>query len=88
MLDDPNSHITVGGYGAYAVIMARGKESLTATGTTKWQCTNKDVRPFPADRGVLSLMANMRNHMDVRVLRYWKLSSKLAPKAGLRYDGQ
>ena len=41
------------------------------------------------DPGALKLMKTMTSDTEkiVRVLRSWKLRSKLAPKAGLRYDG-
>lgn len=54
---------------------------------------NGDIRYKAAveDPGAFKLTKTMlRADPDdkvVRVLRSWKLNSKLAPKAGLRYDG-
>ncbi|KAI9802143.1 MAG: hypothetical protein M1833_002064 [Piccolia ochrophora] len=89
MLDDAESHISIGEQGAHAIVMARGVETEmeTNSGTTRWRCTNNDVKLASNGRGVLALMGNMRTRTEVRVLRYWKLNSKLAPRAGLRFDG-
>ena len=39
------------------------------------------------DPGCLQLMKNVHSRGLVRVLRSWRLFSRLAPRAGLRYDG-
>ena len=87
MLEDPNSDIAVSDYGACAIVLARGSETENADGTSTWTCTKADVKVGLRGLGVLSLMTNMRNHTDVRVLRHWKLRSILAPRGGVRYDG-
>ncbi len=87
MLTDPNSDIAVGPYGAYTVVLARGIETPMVGGTSRWKCTEADLKHGPADPGVLILMRNMHNHMEVRIIRSWKLKSPLAPKGGFRYDG-
>jgi hypothetical protein len=87
MLDDPNSDVAGGEYGAYAIVLAHGVETETADGTSIWRCTRMDVKHVRGTLGVLVLMRNMRNHMDVRIIRSWKLRSRLAPRAGFRYDG-
>ncbi|KAI9887089.1 MAG: hypothetical protein M1823_001079 [Watsoniomyces obsoletus] len=87
MLTDPNSDIAVGPYGAYAVVLAHGVETLMVGGTSIWRCTKEDLKHHLADSGLLNLMRNMHNHMEVRIIRSWKLRSPLAPKGGFRYDG-
>ncbi|KAI9789573.1 MAG: hypothetical protein M1816_005980 [Peltula sp. TS41687] len=87
MLDDPNSGIGVGDYGACAIVLARGSETENMDGTTTWTCTKAGVKSDPKGPGVLSLMKNMRERTEVRMLRSWKLKSKLAPRGGVRYDG-
>ncbi|KAI9840232.1 MAG: hypothetical protein M1838_004153, partial [Thelocarpon superellum] len=87
MLDEANSHVAVGIYGAYAIVMAKGEETETDNDTVKWKCTGKCIKPSSTGAGVLSLMSNMRNHTHVRLLRSWKLKSRWAPRGGVRYDG-
>ena len=41
----------------------------------------------PKDPGRFKLSRNMTCHNLVRILRTCQLRSKLAPKAGVRYDG-
>lgn len=59
------------------------QEALTTTeGLTRYFTTG-------ADPGVFKLTNTIRSDVRgvVRVLRSWKLRSKIAPVAGLRYDG-
>ena len=87
MLNNPNSDIAIGDYGACAIVLARGSETENMDGTSTWTCTRADVKSDPKGVGVLGLMRNMRERTHVRVLRSWKLKSKLAPRGGVRYDG-
>lgn len=87
MLDDPNSDIAMGDYGACAIVFARGSEIDNMDGTSTWTCNRAEVKSGRKGPGVLGLMKNMREHTDVRVLRSWKLKSKLSPRGGVRYDG-
>lgn len=87
MLDDPNSDVAVGEYGAYAIVLAHGTETMTTGGTSMWSCTEADVKSEQRGGGLLNMLRNMHNRTEVRVLRSWKLKSPLAPRGGFRYDG-
>lgn len=63
--------------------MQGDQEALTTTdGLTRYSATG-------ADPGVFKLTNTIKSDVRgvVRVLRSWKLRSKIAPVAGLRYDG-
>ncbi|MCJ1397322.1 hypothetical protein MMC11_000514 [Xylographa trunciseda] len=67
--------------GAYAIFMTDNEEAETS---------EENVFRYwasPKDPGCLQLMSNVHSRELVRVLRSWRLDSRLAPKAGLRYDG-
>lgn len=88
ILDDPNCDITADYYGAFAIVLAKGNEQETSEpGVTRLQVTNRDIKMSKRGEGVVSLVGNMHNHKDVRILRGWKLQSPLAPTGGIRYDG-
>jgi hypothetical protein len=66
---------------AYAILMTGDQETGTELeGVIRYQAE-------PADPGRFKLLKNHLSKRPVRVLRSWKLDSKWAPKAGLRYDG-
>ncbi|MCJ1476127.1 hypothetical protein MMC13_004792 [Lambiella insularis] len=73
--------ITADEYGAYAILMTGDEEVETKEQhvTRYWASTH--------DTGSTKLMNNVQTRNLVRVLRSWRLSSNLRPKAGLRYDG-
>ena len=81
---DKTSHaISADDGGAYAIVVNGSREvNLQRDGTFVYHAALDDP-------GALKLMKTMTNDTEkiVRVLRSWKLRSKLAPKAGLRYDG-
>ncbi len=59
------------------------EESLTTTdGLTRYLTSGSDPGVFKLTKSIAS---NVRG--VVRVLRSWRLRSRLAPVAGLRYDG-
>ena len=81
---DKTSHaITADHNGAYAILVDGSRElDLKANGTFTYHAALDDP-------GAFKLTKTMTSDTDkiVRILRSWKLRSKLAPKAGLRYDG-
>ncbi len=81
MLDDSNDGITADEDGAYAIVMTDQEEIDTGrVGVTLYQASSTDPGRF-------RLMKNITSRAKVRVLRTWRLKSRWAPKAGLRYDG-
>ena len=81
---DKTSHaITADDNGAYAVVVTGSREiDLKPNGKFVYHAELDDP-------GALKLTKTMISDTEkvIRVLRSWKLRSKLAPKAGLRYDG-
>lgn len=81
---DRTAHaITADDNGAYAIVVnGSSEQGLKADGTFVYRAALHDP-------GVFKLTKTMTTNTEkvVRVLRSWKLRSKLAPKAGLRYDG-
>lgn len=68
---------------AYAIVVNGSRElDMKPNGTFVYHAALDDP-------GALKLTKTMTSDTEkvVRVLRSWKLRSKLAPKAGLRYDG-
>ena len=85
IIDETSHGITANENGAYAIVLTGNCEVDLGR--------DRSIRYTAAvdDPGVFRLTKTMQ-HEDpdqkvVRVLRSWKLRSKLAPKAGLRYDG-
>ena len=81
---DKTAHaITADDNGAYAIVMSGSSEQALELGG------QFVYRAALHDPGVFKLTKTMITNTEkvVRVLRSWKLRSKLAPKAGLRYDG-
>ena len=67
--------------GAYAILMTDNEEvEIGEENMFRYRASQKDP-------GSLQLMKNVHSREMVRVLRSWRLCSRLAPKAGLRYDG-
>ncbi|MCJ1434142.1 hypothetical protein MMC27_003508 [Xylographa pallens] len=67
--------------GAYAIFMTANEEVETNDENVfRYWASQKDL-------GCLQLMKNVHSREMVRVLRSWRLYSRLAPKAGVRYDG-
>lgn len=85
IIDETSHGITANENGAYAIVL---------TGNCEVDLGRDQAIRYTAavnDPGVFRLTKTMQ-HEDpdqkvVRVLRSWKLRSKIAPKAGLRYDG-
>ncbi|KAL6720512.1 hypothetical protein ACLMJK_002436 [Lecanora helva] len=83
IIDHTSHAITADHNGAYAIVVNGSKEeNLQPDGTFTYHASLSDP-------GALKLTKTMTTDTEkiVRVLRSWKLRSKLAPKAGLRYDG-
>ncbi|KAL9028186.1 MAG: hypothetical protein Q9196_003410 [Gyalolechia fulgens] len=83
IVDNPQSWVTADDDVAYAVMMADHTESNVG------QDDSCSYIPDPGDPGVFKLMAtiNGEKRNPVRVIRSWRLDSRLAPTAGIRYDG-
>lgn len=85
IIDETSHGITADANAAYAIVLT-GNCEIDLGG-------NRDIRYIAADDdpGVFRLTKTMLREDPeekvVRVLRSWKLRSKTAPKAGLRYDG-
>ena len=85
IIDETSHGITANENGAFAIVL---------TGNCEVDLGRDQAIRYTAavdDPGVFRLTKTMQ-HEDpdqkvVRVLRSWKLRSKMAPKAGLRYDG-
>ena len=83
IIDETSHAITADNHGAYAIVLNGAQEQgLCPDGQFKFHAALDDP-------GVLKMTKTMSSDTDpvVRLLRSWKLRSKLAPKAGLRYDG-
>ena len=85
IIDETSHGITANENGAYAIVL---------TGNCEVDLGRDQAIRYTAainDPGVFRLTKTMQhedsNQKVVRVLRSWKLRSKIAPKAGLRYDG-
>lgn len=81
---DKTAHaITADNNGAYAIVVNGSRElNLQPNGTFAYHAALDDPGAFKLTKTMTSDTGKI-----VRVLRSWKLRSKLAPKAGLRYDG-
>lgn len=83
IIDDRGQGIIADKSGAYAIVMQDDQETLTTTdGLTRYSTTGADPGVFKLTNTIMSDVRGV-----VRVLRSWKLRSKIAPVAGLRYDG-
>ncbi|MCJ1387372.1 hypothetical protein MMC18_000215 [Xylographa bjoerkii] len=73
--------ITADVEGAYAIFMTDNEEvEIGEENMFRYWASHKES-------GCLQLIKNVHSRGLVRVLRGWRLCSRLAPKAGLRYDG-
>lgn len=85
IIDETAHGITADEHGAYAIVLTGSCETDLGR--------ERDIRYMAAvdDPGVWRLTKTMLREDPeekvVRVLRSWRLRSKIAPKAGLRYDG-
>ena len=72
--------ITADDLGAYAIVMTDNQAIDDTEGSTTYVASS-------TDNGRFKLTKNMTDHNLVRVLRTFRLNSKLAPEGGVRYDG-
>lgn len=85
IIDETAHGITADEHGAYAIVLTGSCETDLGR--------ERDIRYMAAvdDPGVWRLTKTMlredAEEKVVRVLRSWRLRSKIAPRAGLRYDG-
>jgi len=84
---DETSHaITADENGAYAIVLSGNCEQNLRSSDDQFEYHALKDEP----NGFMMSKTMTRNDPEdkvVRVLRSWRLRSKLAPKAGLRYDG-
>lgn len=81
MLDDSSDGITANEDGAYAIVITDQEEIDTGReGVIGY-------RTSATDPGRFRLLKNVRSHNKIRILRTWRLNSRFAPSAGVRYDG-
>lgn len=83
IIDETSHAITADHRGVYAIVLTRAQaEDLGREGHVKFHAAQNDPEVLKLIRIGITDKSKV-----VRVLRNWKLRSKLAPKAGLRYDG-
>ena len=83
IIDETSHAITADHRGVYAIVLTRAQaKDLDREGHVKFHAAQNDPEALKLIRIGISDTDKV-----VRVLRSWKLRSKLAPKAGLRYDG-
>ena len=83
MVDETSNGITADEHRAYAIAISGAQEQeLCLEGQFKYHATPNNPIAFKLTKTMISDTDKV-----VRGLRSYKLRSKLAPKAGLRYDG-
>ncbi len=85
IIDETSHSITADQNGAYAIVLTGSCETdLGREREIRYQAAVDDPGVFKLTKTMLRADPDEK---VVRVLRSWKLRSKVAPKAGLRYDG-
>lgn len=85
IVDETSHGITANENGAYAIVLTGSCEiDLGRDGEITYKAAVSDPGVFRLTKTMLRADPEEK---VVRVLRSWKLRSKIAPKAGLRYDG-
>lgn len=85
IVDETSHGITANENGAYAIVLTGSCEiDLGRDGEIRYKAAVSDPGVFRLTKTMLRADPEEK---VVRVLRSWKLRSKIAPKAGLRYDG-
>lgn len=85
IIDETCHGITANENGAYAIVLTGSCElDLGRDREIKYEAAVSDPGVF---RLTKTMLREDHEEKVVRVLRSWKLKSKIAPKAGLRYDG-
>lgn len=85
IIDETSHGITANESGAYALVLTGSCEmDLGREREIRYQAALNDPGAF---RLTKTMLREDPEEKVVRVLRSWKLRSKIAPKAGLRYDG-
>ncbi|CAD6574376.1 MAG: hypothetical protein ASARMPREDX12_006570 [Alectoria sarmentosa] len=85
IIDETSHGITANERGAYAIVLAGSCEmDLGRNGEIRYEAGINDPGVFKLTK---TMLREDPEEKVVRVLRSWKLRSKNAPKAGLRYDG-
>ena len=85
IIDETSHGITADENGAYAIVLKGNCETdLGREREIRYQAAVDDPGVFKLTKTMLRADPDEK---VVRVLRSWKLRSKIAPKAGLRYDG-
>lgn len=83
IIDDTSHVLTADEHRVYAIILTRNQaEDLDREGHVKFHAAQNDSEVWKLIKPDMS-----DGDKAVRVLRSSKLRSKLAPKAGIRYDG-
>ena len=85
IIDETSHGITANENGAYAIVLTGSCETdLKRDSEIRYKATIDDPGVFKLTK---TMLREDPEEKVVRVLRSWKLRSKNAPKAGLRYDG-
>lgn len=75
--------ITADQYGAYAILLRHDEEyEMSEGGLIRYFSSNKDPGVFKLANTIASDVRGV-----IRLLRSWRLHSRLAPAGGIRYDG-
>ncbi|KAI9842686.1 MAG: hypothetical protein M1837_006971 [Sclerophora amabilis] len=92
-IDNPDGRFSYSKWGVCALVLALGEEEILKEESnddleiSSWKCKMTEFKPGPKGEGMWALTSNMLCGEQTRLLRSWKLTSPLAPTAGLRYDG-
>jgi hypothetical protein len=80
MIDNTHGYVTLNQFGLPIVVLMRGQEL-----TTK----NPEITKYHHEGPIKEMLLPLLKHLNrpVRIMRKFTLSSKLAPIAGVRYDG-
>jgi hypothetical protein len=83
---DETSHaITADENGAYAIVLSGNcEQNLLPNGSFQYHALKGEPNGFMLSK---TMTKTDPEEKVVRVLRSWRLRSKLAPKGGVRYDG-